>query len=147
MQIVYLIKQTKNPSIILCRSPFFFLKTKIPLRERNAFTIIPLFSNISFFPFPLLFRHLFHLFVYFLSFWKNIENKIVPQRNSTHFTFINGKKQKFLYIIFLIAEPLPLMDLCRLTIRQQVGKENLTQETLDTFDIPRQMRQYLVYKW
>lgn len=47
----------------------------------------------------------------------------------------------------LLAEPLPLMDLCRLKIRQTVGKENLTQDTLDTFDIPRQMKQYLVYKW
>lgn len=48
---------------------------------------------------------------------------------------------------FLLAEPLPLMDLCRLKIRQTVGKENLTTETLDSFDIPRQMKQYLVYKW
>ncbi|XP_066914612.1 protein gustavus-like [Clytia hemisphaerica] len=54
---------------------------------------------------------------------------------------------KMNYIGGLEPEPLPLMDLCRLTIRQQVGKENLTQDTLDSFNIPRQMKQYLVYKW
>lgn len=52
-----------------------------------------------------------------------------------------------MFIFLSLAEPLPLMDLCRLKIRQTVGKENLTPETLDSFDIPRQMKQYLVYKW
>ena len=52
-----------------------------------------------------------------------------------------------IFLFSLIAEPLPLMDLCRLKIRQTVGKENLTPETLNNFDIPRQMRQYVVYKW
>jgi len=51
------------------------------------------------------------------------------------------------YIGGLDPEPLPLMDLCRLQIRHNIGKENLVPDTLDTFDIPRQLRQYLVYNW
>jgi len=51
------------------------------------------------------------------------------------------------YIGGLEPEPLPLMDLCRLKIRQTVGKDSLTPETLNTFDIPKTMKQYLVYQW
>jgi len=51
------------------------------------------------------------------------------------------------YVGYLHPEPLPLMDLCRLKIRQTIGKENMTEELLEQFDLPKQMKQYLVYKW
>lgn len=53
-------------------------------------------------------------------------------------------------LIFLFscstAEPQPLMDLCRRTIRKSVGKENLTKGNVDKLPIPIPMKKYLLYQ-
>merc|ERR1711971_509726 len=47
------------------------------------------------------------------------------------------------YLGGLDPEPLPLMDLCRRTIRQQVGKE---RGKLEELNVPKAIRDYLQYK-
>ena len=45
------------------------------------------------------------------------------------------------------AEPLPLMDLCRRVIRQQVGKQNIDRGKLESeLNLPKAIRDYLQYK-
>jgi len=46
----------------------------------------------------------------------------------------------------LDPEPLPLMDLCRRVIRQQVGRPNIDQGKLDDLNLPKAIRDYLEYK-
>ena len=45
-----------------------------------------------------------------------------------------------------LAEPLPLMDLCRRTIRQQVGKANIERGRLEELNVPKAIRDYLQFK-
>ena len=45
-----------------------------------------------------------------------------------------------------IAEPLPLMDLCRRTIRQQVGKANIERGRVEELNVPKAIRDYLQFK-
>ena len=47
---------------------------------------------------------------------------------------------------FSSAEPLPLMDLCRRTIRQQVGKANIERGRVEELNVPKAIRDYLQYK-
>jgi len=47
------------------------------------------------------------------------------------------------YLGGLDPEPLPLMDLCRRVIRQQVGKE---RSKLEELNVPKAIRDYLQYK-
>ena len=44
------------------------------------------------------------------------------------------------------AEPLPLMDLCRRVIRQQVSKPRIEQGYLDKLNLPKPIKDYLQYK-
>lgn len=50
------------------------------------------------------------------------------------------------YLGGLDPEPLPLMDLCRRVIRQQVGRPNIDQGRLDDLNLPKAIRDYLEYK-
>ena len=50
------------------------------------------------------------------------------------------------YIGGLDPRPLPMMDLCRRVIRQQVGRPNIDQGKLDDLNLPKAMRDYLEYK-
>ena len=52
----------------------------------------------------------------------------------------------FLKLFSIAAEPLPLMDLCRRVIRQQVGKANIERGKLDDLSVPKAIRDYLQYK-
>ncbi|XP_053957737.1 protein gustavus isoform X1 [Anastrepha ludens] len=49
------------------------------------------------------------------------------------------------YIGGLDPEPLPLMDLCRRTIRQKVGRVHL-EERIQELQLPLSMKKYLLYK-
>uniref|UniRef100_A0A0C9QLI0 SPSB4 protein n=1 Tax=Fopius arisanus TaxID=64838 RepID=A0A0C9QLI0_9HYME len=49
------------------------------------------------------------------------------------------------YIGGLDPEPLPLMDLCRRTIRQKVGRSHL-EERIQELQLPLSMKKYLLYK-
>ena len=53
------------------------------------------------------------------------------------------KRKYFYHFYFISAEPLPLMDLCRRVIRQQVGKE---RGKLEELNVPKAIRDYLQYK-
>ena len=44
------------------------------------------------------------------------------------------------------AEPLPLMDLCRRVIRQQVTKERIEQGKIEDLNLPKSIKDYLAYK-
>lgn len=48
------------------------------------------------------------------------------------------------YLGGLEPEPLPLMDICRRTIRRQIGKENLDE--VSTLPIPTSLKGYLLYR-
>jgi len=50
------------------------------------------------------------------------------------------------YINGLDPEPLPLMDLCRRVIRQQVTKTRIEQGYLDKLNLPKSIKDYLQYK-
>lgn len=50
------------------------------------------------------------------------------------------------YIGGLDPEPLPLMDLCRRVIRQQVGKSGIERGKIDQLNVPKAIRDYLQYK-
>ena len=50
-----------------------------------------------------------------------------------------------MFYYFLAAEPLPLMDLCRRTIRQKIGRTNL-EERIQDLHLPQSMKTYLLYK-
>jgi len=50
------------------------------------------------------------------------------------------------YIGGLDPEPLPLMDLCRRVIRQQVGKTGIERGKIDQLNVPKAIRDYLQYK-
>jgi len=50
------------------------------------------------------------------------------------------------YIGGLDPEPLPLMDLCRRVIRQQVSKPMIEQGHLDRLNLPKPIKEYLQYK-
>lgn len=51
------------------------------------------------------------------------------------------------YLGGLDPEPLPLMDLCRRVIRQQVGKQNIDRGKLESeLNLPKAIRDYLQYK-
>ena len=54
-----------------------------------------------------------------------------------------ARKEIFLILLVILAEPLPLMDLCRRVIRQQVGKE---RGKLEELNVPKAIRDYLQYK-
>lgn len=45
----------------------------------------------------------------------------------------------------LLAEPLPLMDLCRRVIRQKIGRSHL-EEHINELALPASMKTYLMYK-
>lgn len=44
-----------------------------------------------------------------------------------------------------LAEPLPLMDLCRRVIRQKIGRNHL-EEHINELALPASMKTYLMYK-
>jgi len=50
------------------------------------------------------------------------------------------------YLGGLDPEPLPLMDLCRRTIRQQVGKANIERGRVEELNVPKAIREYLQFK-
>jgi len=50
------------------------------------------------------------------------------------------------YINGLDPEPLPLMDLCRRVIRQQVTKSRIEQGYLEKLNLPKSIKDYLQYK-
>jgi len=50
------------------------------------------------------------------------------------------------YLGGLDPEPLPLMDLCRRVIRQQVGRASIERGRLEDLSVPKAIRDYLQYK-
>lgn len=50
------------------------------------------------------------------------------------------------YLGGLDPEPLPLMDLCRRVIRQQITKERIEQGKIDELNLPKSIKDYLAYK-
>jgi len=50
------------------------------------------------------------------------------------------------YIGGLDPGPLSLMSLCRLVVRQEVGKEGIEEGDLDTFQLPRAIKSYLQHR-
>ena len=68
--------------------------------------------------------------------------------------YLGGLDRKFLWnydylftqVFSPLAEPLPLMDLCRRTIRQQVGKANIERGRVEELNVPKAIRDYLQFK-
>lgn len=50
------------------------------------------------------------------------------------------------YLGGLDPEPLPLMDLCRRVIRQQIGRPAIEQGRLEALSLPKAIKDYLEYK-
>lgn len=50
------------------------------------------------------------------------------------------------YLGGLDPEPLPLMDLCRRVIRQQITKERIEQGKIEDLNLPKSIKDYLAYK-
>ena len=50
------------------------------------------------------------------------------------------------YCSLFAAEPLPLMDLCRRVIRQNVKKERIEKGRIAELNLPRTIKDYLEYK-
>lgn len=50
----------------------------------------------------------------------------------------------FFSLLFL-AEPLPLMDLCRRVIRQKIGRHRL-EDRIQDLHLPHSMKTYLLYR-
>ena len=48
--------------------------------------------------------------------------------------------------IFFLAEPLPLMDLCRRVIRQRISKDRIEQGRIEELNLPTTIKDYLVYR-
>ncbi len=59
-------------------------------------------------------------------------------------TFTNFFKT-MLFFLFP-AEPLPLMDLCRRVIRQNVNKDRIEQGKINDLNLPTTIKDYLAYK-
>ncbi len=59
-------------------------------------------------------------------------------------TFTNFFKTMLLFLF--PAEPLPLMDLCRRVIRQNVNKERIEQGKINDLNLPTTIKDYLAYK-
>ena len=57
-----------------------------------------------------------------------------------------GLLNTIFFFSFQTAEPQPLMDLCRRTIRKSLGKEHLTKTNVDKLPIPVPMKKYLLYQ-
>lgn len=51
----------------------------------------------------------------------------------------------YLIINIILAEPLPLMDLCRRVIRQRIGKQYLEERVMD-LNLPQSLSVYLLYR-
>lgn len=49
------------------------------------------------------------------------------------------------FSISILAEPLPLMDLCRRVIRQRIGKRNL-EDKIQKLRLPQALKHYLMYR-
>ena len=47
---------------------------------------------------------------------------------------------------FPTAEPLPLMELCRRVIRQNLTKERIAEGKIDSLVLPKSIKEYLEYK-
>lgn len=47
--------------------------------------------------------------------------------------------------MFVSAEPLPLMDLCRRVIRQKIGKAQLEEKVM-SLQLPQALQTYLLYR-
>lgn len=62
----------------------------------------------------------------------------VADRNSSCQQDIHGS------CLFVTAEPLPLMDICRRNIRRQMGKDKL--EHVTDLPIPTSLKGYLLYR-
>lgn len=50
-----------------------------------------------------------------------------------------------LLLHLILAEPLPLMDLCRRVIRQKIGRNRL-EEHINELALPQSMKTYLLHK-
>ena len=49
-----------------------------------------------------------------------------------------------IYGTLFAAEPLPLMDICRRVVRQQLGKTRLHE--IDNLPLPNPLKNYLLYR-
>lgn len=52
---------------------------------------------------------------------------------------------RYLINLLFLAEPLPLMDLCRRVIRQRIGKQYLEERVMD-LNLPQSLSVYLLYR-
>ena len=48
--------------------------------------------------------------------------------------------------MMITAEPLPLMDLCRRVIRQNINKERIERGKIAELSLPKTIKDYLEYK-
>ena len=51
-----------------------------------------------------------------------------------------------IFYIFIAAEPLPLMDLCRRVIRQHITKDRIAAGKIEELNLPKTIKDYLAYK-
>ena len=57
-----------------------------------------------------------------------------------------GLFQIIVLITPIAAQPLPLKDLCRRVIRQNLTKERIADGKIDSLVLPRSIKEYLEYK-
>ena len=57
-----------------------------------------------------------------------------------------GLFQIIVLITPIAAQPLPLMDLCRRVIRQNLTKERIADGKIDSLVLPGSIKEYLEYK-
>lgn len=77
-----------------------------------------------------------------------LDREYLPFVMSQHLYLMKKKKNKNIkskFIFIILAEPLPLMDLCRRVIRQRIGKQYLEERVMD-LNLPQSLSVYLLYR-
>lgn len=69
-----------------------------------------------------------------------LDRKLRIKKENKKIAFVNNERY-----FKITAEPLPLMDLCRRTIRQTIGRVHL-EERVQELHLPQSMKSYLLYK-
>lgn len=75
-----------------------------------------------------------------LDFEQNQKKKFKKYAKQKYNNFFSFFPPQFL----ILAEPFPLMDLCRRVIRQKIGRERL-ESCVHQLQLPESMKTYLLY--
>jgi SPRY domain-containing SOCS box protein 1/4 len=53
------------------------------------------------------------------------------------------------FLLLILAEPQPLMELCRRSIRKSMGKQRLlkVQDNVEKLPLPGCLKRYIQYQW